>query len=144
VDLSRFRLAGGWAVDNTGTDILLNANSTGFTSAGFGGFATFVITSGFSDGINSLDFLVNNAPTGVNPTGLRVDLQGLIDLRPTLTITPNALQKNVAVGWSPSNTCHRLQFATDIAGPWTTIDSPTNPQIFTTTNLPIRFFRIAP
>jgi hypothetical protein len=151
VDISKFRLAGGWAVDNTGTDILLNVNSTGFTSAGFGGLAPFVITTGFIEGINSLDFQMNNAAPGVNPTGLRVDLQGLIDLRPTITITrlenvPKIKEPSVkiSVGWSSTNTCHRLQFATDIAGPWTTIESPTNPQTFDTADMPVRFFRIAP
>jgi hypothetical protein len=145
IDLSRFRLVGGWAVDNAGLDILLNANPTGFTSAGFGGLTPFVITSGFIDGINSLEFSVSNAPP-TGPTGLRVDLQGLIDIRPALSVERINTPTNVlvSVGWPSTNSCHRLQFATDINGPWTTVEAASNPHTFDTTNAAVRFFRLAP
>ena len=144
IDVDRFRIAGAWAVDNTGLDILLNGNSTGnANAAGFGGLTSFLITDGFVDGINSLEFVMNNAPTSNNPTGLRVDLHGLIDIRPVLSITP-VDGSHVAVAWSSANACHRLQSAPTVAGPWTTITSATNPQIIDTTGQSALFFRILP
>ncbi|MEO6033980.1 MAG: immunoglobulin domain-containing protein, partial [Verrucomicrobiota bacterium] len=140
VDLSRFRLSGQWAVDNTGLDILVNGVSTGITSPGFGSLTPFVITSGLVQGTNTLDFVMNNAPPGVNPTGLRVDLAGLIDLRPRIAVTstgPN--QRNIVWGGG----CHRLQSAPAVTGPWTTIPGAANPYPVTTTGQ-MQFFRVAP
>ena len=64
------------AVDDALTDILLNGASTGINRVGFSAFSSaFTITTGFHNGINTLDFLVTNA-TGaiINPTGLRVEV----------------------------------------------------------------------
>ena len=67
-------IAGQWAVDNTGIDILLNGVSTGISNPdGFSAFKMFSLSSGFVDGLNTIDFVVNNAG---GPTGLRVDLVG--------------------------------------------------------------------
>jgi hypothetical protein len=145
VNLSRFRLSGQWAVDNTGIDIVLNGTSTGISNAaGFGGFTPFVIATGFVDGINGLEFVMNNAPATPNPTGLRVDLAGLLDIRPVISVT-RLDSTHVSVAWSSTNACHRLQAASDVSGPWTTVTPATNPQTFDTTVRPSRqFFRIAP
>ena len=71
-------VTGNWAVDNSGVDILLNGASTGQSNPnGFGIFSAFVITNGFLGGTNTLDFVVNNAGTTTNPTGLRVELSGV-------------------------------------------------------------------
>ena len=81
-DLSEFdhetaTITGKWSSDNDGPDVLLNDESTGIkTTSGFGGFTEFEITSGFVEGINTVDFKVNNAPPGINPTGVRVELNG--------------------------------------------------------------------
>jgi hypothetical protein len=73
-------LIGQWATDNAGLDILINGTSTGFTAAGFGGWSSFTLSSGFIAGVNTLDFIVNNlsGDTG-NPTGLRVEMSGTGD-----------------------------------------------------------------
>lgn len=69
-------LCGQWATDNSGVNIFINGTPTGQTVSGFGAFATFVVDSGFVAGLNTLDFVVNNAaPAG--PTGLRVNLTGV-------------------------------------------------------------------
>ncbi len=70
----RFR----WSSDNTGTDVRLNGHSTGIGYDGnFGAFsADFTLTEGFIEGLNTLDFVVNNAGDSVNPTGFRAELQG--------------------------------------------------------------------
>ncbi len=77
-------ITGTWTSDNAGPEVLLNGVSTGF--AGDGNFPVlgnaFTINSGFIDGTNTLDFVVNNASTAINPTGIRVELSGTADLQP--------------------------------------------------------------
>jgi hypothetical protein len=70
-------LIGQWATDNQGSAILINGVSTGQTAAGFTGWSSFTLSSGFIAGVNTLDFIVYNVPqdTG-NPTGLRVEMSG--------------------------------------------------------------------
>ncbi|MEO6033657.1 MAG: lamin tail domain-containing protein, partial [Verrucomicrobiota bacterium] len=77
-------LTGRWASDNLGTDILLNGVSLGLSNPGqFAAFSpVFTINSGFIDGTNTLDFIVNNAGTGANPTGFRAELSGTAELIP--------------------------------------------------------------
>lgn len=70
-DTSTAALIGQWSTDNSGVDILINGNSTGNTSGGFSSFSSFSISSGFVSGVNTLDFIVNNAG---GPTGLRTEL----------------------------------------------------------------------
>ncbi|HNQ88878.1 MAG TPA: lamin tail domain-containing protein [Verrucomicrobiota bacterium] len=75
-------IEGQWSSDNVGPDIRLNGVSTGQPNDGnFGVFGrSFRLTSGFVAGVNTLDFVVNNAGTGVNPTGLRVELAGTAEV----------------------------------------------------------------
>lgn len=140
VDLSQFRLVGAWAVDNDGADILVNGISTGITnSTGFGGLAPFEITSGLVQGLNSIEFVVNNAPsTEPNPTGLRVDLRGLLNLRPELWI--ERLGEQLRLAWSPGNPCQILQCADSLGGPWTNCANQSNPQVMPASGA--KFFRI--
>lgn len=72
-DLKSTIIKGGWSTDNNGVDILVNGQSTGYNTPfeAFGwGLFPFEIKSGFTEGINTLDFVVNN---GFAPTGLRVE-----------------------------------------------------------------------
>ena len=70
-------IIGRWSADDTGVDIKLNGISTGNTAGGFQSFYNFSITSGFVDGLNTLDFIVCNTPgNSSNPTGLRVEMSG--------------------------------------------------------------------
>ena len=79
-DLSKFKsntavIRGLWSTDNNGVDILINGKSTGYFTPieAYYGMFPFEITEGFVDGINTLDFIVNNVNA---PTGLRVELNG--------------------------------------------------------------------
>jgi hypothetical protein len=74
-------ITGRWSSDNAGVDVRLNGVSTGITFDGnFGAFSPqFTINSGFVAGTNTLDFIVNNAGTTVNPTGFRAELSGTAD-----------------------------------------------------------------
>jgi len=69
--------------DNSSPDVRINNVSTGYNYDGnFGAFsATFIIDSGFVDGLNTLDVVVNNA-TGPqpNPTAFRAEVTGTADL----------------------------------------------------------------
>lgn len=79
-DLSNFKhktavIRGLWSTDNNGVDILINGKSTGYITPieAYYGMFPFEITSGFTEGINTLDFVVNNVNA---PTGLRVEING--------------------------------------------------------------------
>src|SRR6266404_787427 len=68
-------LTGQYASDNSAT-MLLNGAPVGPASTCLCSFTPFTITSGFQAGVNTLDFVVNNAGSSANPTGLRVDIGG--------------------------------------------------------------------
>lgn len=80
-------LAGSWATDNIGV-VFLNGVYAGVTNlAGPSVYTGFNITSGFSAGINTLDFLVVNNGTSANPTGLRVEISGNVNVpEPTTAV----------------------------------------------------------
>lgn len=69
-NLATVNVSGLWATDDPGLDIEINTLSTGQVSAGFASLVPFSITSGFQIGLNTIEFLVQNAG---GPTGLRVD-----------------------------------------------------------------------
>jgi len=91
-------LTGQWTSDNAGVGIFLNGTPTGITYDGnFGAFsATFTINSAFVEGTNTLDFVVNNAGTTVNPTGLRVEVSGTADAQPPPGTPPTITQHPVS------------------------------------------------
>ncbi len=68
--------------------VFLNGSDTGIatTSEAFTSFSDFNLNTGFGSGLNTLDFVVNNATTpGApthNPMGLRVELSGLATVVP--------------------------------------------------------------
>jgi hypothetical protein len=79
-DLSTVKITGQWACDSEGTDIKINGVSTGNKIAPFPpqpseSWHPFTINSGFVDGVNTLDFLINRS-SGKYPTGLRADVLG--------------------------------------------------------------------
>ncbi len=81
-------LTGRFAADDI-AQIFLNGQDTGF-STGPGGWTTFHLfsaASGFTAGINSLQFVVNN--DGGGPSGLRVEVSGEADFEaPPATDVP--------------------------------------------------------
>ncbi|MCA9217145.1 MAG: PEP-CTERM sorting domain-containing protein [Planctomycetales bacterium] len=80
IDIDRLVIDGQWASDNSGQDILLNGESLGFVNtAQFGGFTPFTLDFGFVNGLNTLDFVINNGANEDNPdgpTGVRVEFDG--------------------------------------------------------------------
>jgi hypothetical protein len=98
-DLNKVQIVGAWASDNDGTNILVNGASTGLNNgAGFGSLSPFMITAnnGLVAGQNILDFVVHNDPVTPNPTGLRIDLRGLLPIG----FTPYSLDMNTPTGSS--------------------------------------------
>ncbi|MBK9138765.1 MAG: immunoglobulin domain-containing protein [Verrucomicrobia bacterium] len=127
-DVSRVQLVGGWAADNTGLDILVNGVSTGLSSGGFGTLTPFTITSGLVAGRNTLAFKINNLPATPNPTGLRVDLKGILvgsTTPPTMQVVQRAA--DVVISWSPAAAGQKLQSAPAVTGPWTDVTDATSP-----------------
>jgi hypothetical protein len=80
VPLANLTINGQWATDNQGLDMLLNGESLGYTNtAQFGGFTPFTLDTGFVNGVNTLDFVLNNGSGEADapgPTGLRVEFEG--------------------------------------------------------------------
>ncbi|MEP6537590.1 MAG: PEP-CTERM sorting domain-containing protein, partial [Bryobacteraceae bacterium] len=70
-------ITGRAAADNSVT-IKLNGVTIG-SATSFTAFTSFSASSGFLAGVNTLDFVVNNAVySSANPTGLRVDVSGTV------------------------------------------------------------------
>jgi hypothetical protein len=84
VDLTQpFTLSGVWWVNDSGSDILLNGQSTGFAnSAGNSGGgknpANFSLTNNFVPGLNTLDFVTQRPDGSGQPeSALRVEMTGI-------------------------------------------------------------------
>ena len=89
-DLSSVVINGLGATDDTLNDVVLNGLSLGSLFSGFGSLTSFSITSGFTTGLNTLDFLVQNSSGfAVNPTGLRI--QGINGSYETTVPEPSTL-----------------------------------------------------
>jgi hypothetical protein len=120
------RLAGRWATDNEGFDILINGVSTGQSNiTQFASWAPFQITSGFVAGTNRLTFVVNNggpgSPAGIDPTGLRAEVWGTASLNcgfarsaPALSIARQS--GKLILTWHQPG--YVLQSAQNVTGPW--------------------------
>ena len=83
------------AADNRITSVLLNGRSIGMSFEGFQSLSpAFTVTSGFTHGANTLDFLWANDSNSPNPGGFRAQLQGTAKSRanPESRLTPAAAQ----------------------------------------------------
>jgi len=97
-DLNKVQIVGASVVDNGIADILVNGVSKGITNAGFTSWSSFMISvnNGLVAGTNILDIVVTNYPVTPNPTGLRIDLRGLLPIG----FTPYSLDMNTPPGTS--------------------------------------------
>ena len=141
-DVVKVRVVGTLAVDNTITDVLINGVSTGITSPGFTSYTPFTITTGLIAGNNTLDFKMNNAGTAPGPTGLRVNLRGLLDLQPARpTLRVQITGNIVSISWTPASAGQKLEWAPSVTGTWTEIPGAPNPYTAPATE-PQRYYRI--
>jgi hypothetical protein len=139
IDPATFQIIGAWGTDNGGTDILLNGVSLGLVNTvQFASLTPFTITSGFLPGKNTLDFVVNNEGDAASPTGLRVDLKGVVSLQPLLSVSSTG--GAITVSWSNASPCQTLQSAPAVTGPWTDVTDATSP--YAVPAGPTQFFRI--
>ena len=113
----------GWvASDDVLMNILINGVSTGqpTTSAGFTHWQAFTVSGGFQPGYNTLTFVVFNAGSTPNPSGLRVQMCGWAWSTPQLKLDINHQRLVTTVSWgSLPNKSYFLDHAPDAAGPWT-------------------------
>jgi hypothetical protein len=120
------RLAGRWATDNQGINILINGVGTGQSNVNqFVSWTPFVINNGFVAGLNRLTFVVNNGSPGgspgSDPTGLRAEVWGsaLLDCAAARTSPPVSIVRrtgNVLLSWHEPGFV--LQGARNVTGPW--------------------------
>ncbi len=142
-DTAKVHLAGGVAVDNAVSDVLINGVSTGFTASGFSALASFTIPgSMLLAGVNTMDINVNNSGTAASPTGLRVDITGYLSLvtaAPTLKIA--RVGNSVTISWSPTAAGQQLKSAPTPNGPWNVITGAVSPYP-TTVGATNTFYRV--
>lgn len=73
IDPKTVSISGQWGVDNAG-EIQLNGASTGNSTTNYNPLVGFTISTGFVAGVNHLDFVITNYPSGgSNPTAVRVN-----------------------------------------------------------------------
>ncbi|MDG2123008.1 MAG: immunoglobulin domain-containing protein [Verrucomicrobiales bacterium] len=80
-DQTTANITGRWSTDNGGVDIIINGFSTGQSNDGnFGVWHDFFLDfpSDFVAGVNTIDFVFNNAGDAPNPGGLRIEMIGTI------------------------------------------------------------------
>ena len=73
LDPATATINGRWAADNSGVAVRLNGASLGITAGGYSPYTPFTIASGFSAGMNTLEFEINDLGC---PNGLRVEMSG--------------------------------------------------------------------
>ena len=104
-DASTTVIFGEWGVDNIGVDILINGVSTGISlpsnvTSNFSELTPWVISSGFVEGINTIDFVVQDV--GII-SGFRANLSGeaaLVPVPPALFLFCSGLFGLFAAGSS--------------------------------------------
>lgn len=72
-DPATVRIISKVAVDDAVQAVRLNGQSLGFTATGYAAFTPLTINSGFNANLNTLEFVISNGGSTVNPTGLRVE-----------------------------------------------------------------------
>jgi hypothetical protein len=127
-DTTSVQVTGGWCADNNGT-MMLNGHAAGAATGGYSSLTPFTITTGFKNGINTLDFISSNLPGGgANPTAVRVqDLAGtatplLIGVdasAPSLSLAspvPNPASSSTRIGYTLARAAHVRVSIRNVAG----------------------------
>ncbi len=136
VDLTAFylpsvKITGGWATDNLGPALRVNGTATGLVNtAQFPALTSFTISPAnatFVQGVNTIDFLVQNQDVTAGYTGLRVDqlraLGKLLPPMPPLTITLNGSGQPVISFTGVEGTSYPIQRSTELSSGWSEIAS---------------------
>ena len=162
VDLTAFylpsvKITGGWATDNLGPALRVNGAATGLVNnAQFPALTSFTISPAnatFVQGVNTIDFLVQNQDANAGYTGLRVDqlraLGKLLPPMPPLTITLNGSGQPVISFTGVAGTSYPIQRSTELSSGWseiaTVVAGPGGAVQYTDTNPPAgrAFYRTA-
>jgi hypothetical protein len=136
VDLTAFylpsvKITGGWATDNLGPALRVNGVATGLVNnAQFPALTSFTISPAnatFVQGVNTIDFLVQNQDANTGYTGLRVDqlsaLGKLLPPLPPLTITLNGSGQPVISFTGVAGTSYPIQRSTELSSGWSEIST---------------------
>lgn len=92
-------ISGFWATDNFGLDILINGISTSLTNSDFRSFTPFTISSGFTNGVNVLDFVVQDVgfSSGFRVDGVAGTADSVSQAIPTPALLPGLLGMGAAM-----------------------------------------------
>ena len=154
VDLTAFylpsvKITGGWATDNLGPALRVNGTATGLVNnAQFPALTSFTISpanAAFVQGVNTIDFLVQNQDANTGYTGLRIDqlraLGKLLPPMPPLTITLNGSGQPVISFTGVAGTSYPIQRSTELSSGWseiaTIIAGPGGAVQYTDLNAPV-------
>ena len=132
-------ISGQWTSDNQGLAIRVNGNPTGIIGSGnFGGYEAFRIDdvqADFVSGVNTLDFVVQNADATAGYTGLRVEgisvaaAKGLNVSLPPISISLSANGKPVISFQGTAGVTYPIQRSIDLtpSNSWSVIGQAVAP-----------------
>lgn len=108
------------ATDDGNGGIFLNGSRVSFGASGFGGYTALNIPQGspFVEGLNTLDFIINNGGASANPTGLRVNHLEAVGITQRPYLLQSASPDGLQLRWSALAADFVLQEASSPNGPW--------------------------
>ena len=117
------QITGRFSSDDKVDNVKINGMSTGINGVMFDTWHSFLISTGFTAGMNTLEFFVINTGTSANPSGFRVELAITADIAPPEAINPNPANSangvavDTDISWTPGyGACsHDLYFGTDFS-----------------------------
>lgn len=148
-DVGTAAITADFATDDAARGVFLNGTQVNSSGGGFGGYSQLTIPEGgpFVEGLNTLDFVLENGGASANPTGLRVNNLVLTGATIPPVLRVSLENGAVRVAWLANAEGFQLQEATSLAGPWSNSSASVNPVgdenvALITVDGPAKFYRL--